>query len=357
MHQYILSRPAFAIVLLAAGLLHGESLLPDVFASRADAPTNLQLPESPGMEPNWFALAEEPTSTPATSQRQTEKLDPSAGSTKTTLPISTPAAATQPEASSARAGEFPTIGGTYGLDEFINHFAPHEPMYFVGGWKAPNVKFQLSIRYRLISPDGPLATKYPFFKGFNFAYSQTSLWDLQNTENPFFYDSSYRPEAFYYLENVSGLPKGWQFGVQAGAGHESNGQKDPNHRSLNIAYIRPILSIGGSSDALFFTLAPKFYDYIGSLSLNRDLPRYRGYCDLRFVVGQRDGVQLATIGRVGSHFDRGSVQLDLTYPLTRLFHGNVDLSLDAQYFLGYGDTLLTYNQRSNILRFGLALVR
>src|ERR1700710_1572078 len=65
-----------------------------------------------------------------------------------TAPVPSTVAATQPEATSAAAGHFPAGGTTFGLEEFISHFAPHEPMYFVGGTKAPNIKFQLSLRYR-----------------------------------------------------------------------------------------------------------------------------------------------------------------------------------------------------------------
>ena len=285
-------------------------------------------------------------------------LDATAGATRPTSPGAT-MASTRPESVSAAAGNFPAIGGSFGLEEFFHHFAPHEPMYFVGGPKAPQIKFQFSIRYRILNPDGPLPSEFQLLKGFNFAYSQTSLWDWSNPNQPFFYDTSYRPEFFYYLENVprQWIPQGWQLGLQAGIGHESNGQRDPNHRSLNIVYLRPIFSISDPSSDLFLTLAPKFYDYIGDLSLNPDMPKYRGYCDIRAVVGQRDGLQLAAIGRIGSDFDKGSAQLDLTYPLTKIFHGNIDMMLDAQYFIGYGDTLLTYNQYRQVFRIGLALVR
>jgi outer membrane phospholipase A len=232
-------------------------------------------------------------------------------------------------------------------------------MYFIGGSKSPNVKFQLSIRYRLLTPTGPLATKYPLLKGFNFAYTQTSFWDFSGP-SPFFFDTSYKPEVFYYLEDLRvkqlNLPRDWQLGAQVGIGHESNGQRDPDHRSLNIVYFRPIFT-AATEDGLFFTLAPKFLYYIGSKSLNPDIARYRGYCELRFVVGQRDGLQLATIARVGDRWNRGSGQFDLTYPLTKILRGNVDLSIDAQYFIGYGDSLITYNQRSQIFRIGFALVR
>jgi len=130
----------------------------------------------------------------------------------------------------------------------------------------------------------------------------------------------------------------------------------PDHRSLNFVYFRPILTMTGDYN-LFLTLAPKFYGYVGDLSLNPDIADYRGYCDFRIVVGQLDGLQLATIGRVGNHWNRGSAQFDLTYPLTKILHGNADVSVDAQWFDGYGDSLLTYNHRTSIFRIGLAVVR
>lgn len=286
-------------------------------------------------------------------------LDPGRASTVPTQAFAPQSAATRPEASSAAAGHFPSIGGTFGLEEFAQHFAPYEPMYFVGGWRAPQIKFQISIRYRLLTPNGPLVTKYPLLGGFNFAYSQTSFWDWSDPNQPFFYDSSYRPEFFYFLENVPRLqlPPGWQFGAQVGVGHESNGRKNPDHRSLNIVFLRPIFTISDRSSSLFFTFAPKIYGYIGDIALNPDMPRYRGYADYRFVMGLRDGLQLAIVGRAGNHLDRGSGQFDLTYPLTKLLNGNADLSIDAQYFIGYGESLLSYNRRSQAFRIGFALVR
>ncbi len=299
-----------------------------------------------------------PNQPPGNIQPTGLEANPSSQPTSLPTTVASTAPSTQPEQASAVTGHFPAIAGTFGLEEFVNHFAPYEPMYFVGSTQAPNIKFQFSLRYRLFTPTGSLATDHPFFRGFNFAYSQTSFWNVSNFDQPFFYDTSYRPEVFYYLESIPGITPnpGDQFGLQGGVGHESNGQVDPNHRSMNIVFLRPIVTVGNDS-GWFITFAPKFYDYIGGLPLNPDMPKYRGYADLRVVAGLRDSLQLAAIGRVGRDGDRGSIQLDLTYPLTKLLNGNMDISLDAQYFNGYGDSLLTYNQRTTIFRFGLALVR
>jgi phospholipase A1 len=319
-------------------------------ADEDSSPADLLTESNTFSKPTEFAFLETPTT----------QLEATTTSAPTTAPAPPPAiAATQPEASSANEGNFPGITTTYGLDEFFQHFAPYEPMYFVGGTRSPNIKFQFSLRYRLFTPTGPLATSHPWLRGINFGYTQTSFWDVSDPSHPFFYDTSYMPQFFYYLENIPylHLPESYQAGLQFGIGHESNGQVDPNHRSENNAFIRPIFTMSDAKTGLFLTLEPKFLVYLGDLDLNPDLPKYRGYCDFRVVFGQRDGLQLATIGRLGSDYNRGSAQFDLTYPLTKASHGNLDLSLDANYFYGYGDTFLKYNQRSSIFRFGLAMVR
>ena len=97
--------------------------------------------------------------------------------------------------------------------------------------------------------------------------------------------------------------------------------------------------------------------YVGSLSDNPDIARYYGYVGLRAVVGWVDSVQLSALGRIGDAWNRGSIQLDLTYPLARLFAGNLAIFLHAQYFLGYGESLLLYNERTSSLRFGFSIYR
>ena len=59
---------------------------------------------------------------------------------------------------------------------------------------------------------------------------------------------------------------------------------------------------------------------------------------------------------MGKNAKRGNVQLDLTYPTMRFF-GSFSLYLDVQYFNGYGESLLGYNQRTDELRVGFELFR
>lgn len=239
---------------------------------------------------------------------------------------------------------------------FKEHISGYEPMYFIGGTKSPNVKFQISFAYQLLNNDGPLAEKVPALKGFHIAYTQTSLWDL-NLPSPAFYDTSYKPEFFYAWENVTGArPDDWfQLDLQGSLKHESNGRGGTEERSLNIAYFRPTVTLG-RDDGLQLTLQPRVWTYVGDLSDNPDMPDYRGYADLRTIVGWERGLELSALGRMGKDGNHQSVQLDLTYPTMRFF-GSFSLYLDVQYFTGYGESLLGYNQKSDELRIGFALFR
>ena len=239
---------------------------------------------------------------------------------------------------------------------FKEHISGYEPLYFIAGTKSPNAKIQISFAYQLLYNEGWLATNAPALKGFHIAYTQSSLWDWNAPSAPF-YDTSYKPEFFYSWERVmSGQPTNWlQLDLQGGFKHESNGKNGLDSRSLNIAYFRPTL-VWGRDDGVQLTLQPRAWVYLGDLSDNPDIADYRGYVDLRAIMGWKRGLQLSALGRMGQDGNHESLQLDLTYPTMRFF-GSFSLYLDVQYFTGYGESLLGYNKKSDELRVGFSLYR
>lgn len=243
------------------------------------------------------------------------------------------------------------------LAEFLGHFSGYEPMYFLAGPADPLVKWQFSFKYRLLNEQAPLAKAVPALAGFHFGFTQMALWQIDKPSAPFF-DLAFKPEFFWSDEDIQRIkiPGVSQLGLQAGFGHESNGTQGADSRELNILFARPIVTFG-DPERFHVSLAPKIYGYVGYLYGNQDVARYRGYADYRAIIGWRQGAELSVIGRVGNHLNRGSVQLDLTYPLRNLLMNNLDVYLDAQYFYGYGESLLTYNKRSSTFRIGLGLVR
>ncbi|MCL4180759.1 MAG: phospholipase A [Verrucomicrobia bacterium] len=213
------------------------------------------------------------------------------------------------------------------------------------------------MRYQLFTGESWLATKWSGVTNLSVAYTQTSLWDWNEPSAPFF-DSSYKPEVNYTWLRVDGGHWGdWIcLDLQGGPQHESNGKGDADSRSLNLAYLRTTVTLGRIG-RFQVSVSPKAFVYLGDLSDNSDIADYRGYLELRAIMGWSDNVQLAATTRVGKDFDRASLQLDLTYPMWKLPVLRSSVFLQAQYFTGYGESLLRYNERSDSLRAGFALFR
>jgi outer membrane phospholipase A len=228
----------------------------------------------------------------------------------------------------------------------------NEAMYFVVGassrWSA---RFQLSFKYRLFDNDAGFGRDQPWLTGFYFAYTQTSLWDLEGESKPFF-DTSYRPSLFWRW--LSTDDRAWVDGVRVGLEHESNGQAGIESRSLNTLFIRPewrwkTASLGN------YEFTPKAYVYVDK-SDNPDIQEYRGYVDWRARWDSGDNWIVTLLGRVGTAH-KGSIQLDLARRARDLKMGSVSGYFYAQYFNGYGESLRDYDQRHTAqLRFGVAIV-
>ncbi len=240
---------------------------------------------------------------------------------------------------------------------FANRFGFHEPIYFLYGTQAPAAKFQFSFKYRLIGENSKFGDLVPPFRGFYFAYTQRSLWDIQADSSPF-YDTSYMPELFFeWLAPEDKNTDGWfhWLGLQTGARHESNGKDADDSRSLNIAYLRTGMILGDLTGWRVLVL-PRVFSYMGTSKENIDIARYRGHGELQLALSRNDTFQLSVATRIGTHGDKGSVQVDLTQPV-RIPLINLETYLQLQYFDGYGESLRTYDQKSTVWRLGLGFVR
>jgi outer membrane phospholipase A len=216
----------------------------------------------------------------------------------------------------------------------------------------------------------------------HFAYTQTSIWDLESFSKPF-YDSSYKPTIFllHPLRRAAGSP--WSFSLQGGVQHESNGKgggippvasssglislanqsRHPlDSRSLNTFYVIP-RARWEDSNGRFFDAALRVSSFF-QIDENPDIARYRGYAELTVRAGYVRGMQLSTHVR-GKADGHGSIEFNLTWPTSEtpaLRHFPLISTLGGysqiQYFNGYGESLLDYDvRRKDQLRFGLMIVR
>jgi outer membrane phospholipase A len=250
---------------------------------------------------------------------------------------------------------------------FKAHFEPHEPMYFIAGFEQPNAKFQLSLRYRIFNEDGWVPNHLPPLANLFVAYTQTSLWDWE-TESAPFRDSSYKPELHYAWRDLFRAGErqgGIRWDLEAGLQHESNGRGGIDSRSLNIAYLRPRFTLGQPGD-FQVSIAPRVWAYVSeaegrhtlaNIPVGDPVERFRGYVDLRVTAGWRDYLMLSAYGRLGNEGDRGSLTVDASYPLKSLPFGLFAGYFQVQYFTGYGESLLDYDLRSEMIRFGFSMWR
>jgi outer membrane phospholipase A len=228
----------------------------------------------------------------------------------------------------------------------------NEAMYFVVGarerWTA---RFQLSFKYRLFDYDAGFGRERPWLTGLYFAYTQTSLWDLEGESAPFF-DTSYRPSLFWRWLRTD--QQTWLDGLRVGIEHESNGQSGIDSRSINIAFFQPewrwkTATLGN------YEFAPKVYYYIDK-SDNPDITEYRGHADWRARWDSGDNWIATLLVRRGRS-NKGSVQVDLARRARDLKIGPVSGYFYAQYFNGYGESLRGYDVRFPWqLRVGLAII-
>ncbi|WP_380227584.1 phospholipase A [Jeongeupia naejangsanensis] len=231
-------------------------------------------------------------------------------------------------------------------------FSAYEPMYIVVDPSLDDARFQFSFKYQFFDPENDYVQRHPWLAGLRFAYTQTSLWDIGEDSSPFF-DTSYQPEFYYEQANVLVLPGVSRTDVAVGYRHESNGQGGAASRSLNQLFIRPSF-LFGDQQGWNLLFQPMIYTYLGSLSDNPDIADYRGYVDWRLRAGDTQGWMVSTLARLGKG-GKGGVELNLSYPL-RAFAG-MDLYAYLQYWNGYGESLRTYDENTQSLRFGVSFTR
>lgn len=290
-------------------------------------------------------LASTPADVPVTNARTGEPIPDAA----VVAAGASPAGGPSPEAASYDQ----TVSQNSAFDTFRTAISGYEPMYFDIGWRGrTTARFQLSAKYRLFSPaDGRNAR---WFENFYAGYTQTSLWDLQGDSMPFI-DTTFNPSLFWMSDRVwASADSKWRLGVNTGVEHRSNGKDGDDSRSVNDVYLEPGVHYrfdGGST----LSFAPRVRSYFGVASENSDYSAYAGHVDWKLRWEQDGGAIVSAMYRQGDS-NRRTTQLDFNWPLKRTFL-NMNGYLHLQYFNGYGETLLGYNQRNESqFRIGLSIV-
>ena len=207
---------------------------------------------------------------------------------------------------------------------------------------------------------GQLSGKWRVFgTDFFLAYTQKSFWQyLNSAESSPFRETNYNPELFYRWALDRKRFNRWE--IDLGIEHESNGQRfsDPvnTSRSWNRIYVAPFQAKGRHLAYLkFWYRVPE-----GSESSptnpngddNPDITDYMGYGELTFSRQIGDSQLVTGMVRGNPATGYGAVQLTYSVPSEGgwVFWG-------ASVFHGYGENLISYDEKVTRFMLGVMLAR
>ena len=204
------------------------------------------------------------------------------------------------------------------------------------------VKFQLSLQLPLardiIAGNGDLYV----------AYTQVSVWQAYNSDysSPF-RDTNYEPEGYLSFDTDCDLLGLRLRIVQCGFVHQSNGRADLLSRSWNRIYANFILERGN------FACSLKPWWRIPESEEEDNNPRienFYGYGEFRAAYKWREQVFAALLrNNFKLEGNKGALELNWAFPLAGQLKGFV------QFFTGYGETLLDYDETDERIGIGLLL--
>ena len=209
-------------------------------------------------------------------------------------------------------------------------------------------KFQLSFKAPIA--ESLLVEKDMLFFGFTIQ----SYWQMYNSElsSPF-RETNYQPELFYGFINDFDVGDWTNVVNVIGFEHQSNGKPQPLSRSWNRIYAQFVWE----NDNWITTFKPWYRipeDNKTEVNQpdgddNPDIDKYMGHFEFSSAYkwdSQTFGVMFRNNLRANN---RGAIQLDWTFPMGRRFKGY------AQYFNGYGESLIDYNHSLQRIGIGVLL--
>lgn len=206
------------------------------------------------------------------------------------------------------------------------------------------LQFQLSIKT-------PLAIDL-FDKNIDIfaAYTVRSFWQAYNSDisSPF-RETNHQPEIWLQTKHD------WEFlGFKnsaniLGIAHQSNGQSAELSRSWNRVYAGILLE--KENLALFLKPWVRITEDESSDD-NPDITDYLGHGEIHVAYKKEDHVfTLMSRNNLESGFSKGAMEISWSFPL---FHYDY-IKGYIQYFSGYGESLIDYNNYVNRIGFGMLL--
>ncbi|MFT5730031.1 MAG: phospholipase A1 [Desulforhopalus sp.] len=181
------------------------------------------------------------------------------------------------------------------------------------------------------------------------AYTNRSFWQLYNSSSAPFRETNHEPEGWVQFN-----PK-WEFwgftntSNMIGIVHQSNGRGTTLSRSWNRVYANFIVEKGNLALSFkpWFRISEDDED-----DDNSDITDFLGHSELRVAYKLKEHVfSVMSRNNIESGFENGAVELSWSFPIFGYpyFKGYV------QYFTGYGESLIDYDNYVNRIGVGIAV--
>lgn len=187
-----------------------------------------------------------------------------------------------------------------------------------------------------------------------FAYTQVSFWRMWDSgDSRPFRETNFNPEMFYRWRAEKN-PLG-PFDLDIGLEHESNGQPQPDSRSWNRAYLRPIYMTRNWRVQLklwarvFHPDEPSTVDNPDGDD-NPDIIDFMGNHELEIDWRFSGGRQLSLMNRYNFDKDNGALRLRYFEPTA-----SDGIHWFVQAFHGYGESLIDHDREISRLGIGVAI--
>ncbi len=243
---------------------------------------------------------------------------------------------------------------TKAQDSLQYRYSEYEPNYIISNFGKHDfgqLKFKISFKYNL------------FFKSNNgnkvfFAYTQFAFWDVYQPSAPM-RELVYTPMLFYeYKLHPSSLSKIKFENVKFGTLHQSNGKDGESNRSIFKGFVHSRISYRNNSNSTSFRLKeinmnPQVWFWYLVTRENETIADYQGYGQLitnfNFDYGQSNGKTPIQLSNVLIPAKRGtSFVINLMVnPFKKTEKVPWVPNLYLQYWNGYGESLLNYDNRFN----------
>ena len=235
---------------------------------------------------------------------------------------------------------------------------PYKSVYFL--YDRRDI-FQFSFRIKLLTLHSDEERKNNL-EGLFLGYTQLSFWKQGSgsvgNDNPYIY-SNYNPEIHYIYQfnhPIKSLTS-----VQIGVEHQSDGlgkQFDPLHREWNRVYVTPMFNF---FDDHLIVRTKLWYPDVSS-RYNPDIAKYMGYGQVTFSTNLlanfwQPKTELSLWKGSARNLNEFSWRLENSIQVPKeLLHFSTPAAFFMQWYYGYGESLKTYNKRTDNIRFGISLL-